>query len=125
MLKGDIDSQQNDTDTIGRPEWAEIWRLAWGQRLWHLAKSHLIELEHHPSRPKIMGLNECAFLVLAQHFLEKHKCQLRLWQAGEMSKESVREDYEGYCAALRDCRDRNAKVDPSWYVYLLDLMEFN
>jgi ankyrin repeat protein len=125
LLNGDIDSQRDEVDSVRRPEWAEAWGMAWRQSLWHLAKSHFLALEYLPSRPKIKEFNDCAFLVLAERLLERHRARLRLWQTGEVGKESVRDDYEEYCAILRDCRQRNAELDASWYAYLLELMDFN
>lgn len=29
-----------------------------------------------------------------------------------------------YCAILRDCRERKADVDVSFYTFLLDIMDF-
>jgi ankyrin repeat protein len=125
LLEGDMNSGLNDADTAPRPEWAGAWRLAYTEPLWNHAKSRLVELEHSPSRPKGKDFNECAFVVVAERLLEKHKAQLKLWQRGELAKGTVEVDYEHYYAILRDCRDRNAEVDPSWYTYLLDLMDFH
>jgi ankyrin repeat protein len=124
LLEGDISSLYDDTDIAARPEWVGVWRRAWQQRLWRLVRLRFVELEQSPSLPKNAKFGECAFLVIAVHHLKRHMAKLKLWQTGDLGKESVKEDYEEYCAILRDCRERNAEVDPSWYKWLLDLMDF-
>jgi hypothetical protein len=125
MLKSNINFRRDDTDSFRRPAWTETWRSSWKAPLWHMSKAHLDELERLPSLPKSKGFSECAFVVVAEHLLGRHFNQLKLWRTGDLAKESVREDYEEYCAILRDCLDRKAEVDPSWYPNLLDLMDFN
>jgi ankyrin repeat protein len=127
LLEGDISSPHDETDVTdiaARPEWVGVWRRAWQQRLWRLFKLRLVELEQSPSLPKNTKFRECAFLVIAEYHLKRHMAKLKLWQTGDLGKESVKEDYEEYCTILRDCRERNAEVDPSWYKWLLDLMDF-
>jgi hypothetical protein len=124
FLEADINSRQDDSDAATRPDWVEVWRTAWKQPIWQIAKARLTELEQLQSRPKSKDFTECAFLIIAERLLEKHRSLLMLWQTGEMNKESVKEFYEEYCAILRDCRERKASIDASWYEYLLDLMDF-
>ena len=78
----------------------------------------------HP-KPEVKEFHACAFVVIAEHLLERYKSQLELWQAGDMTMESVKENYEEYCAILRDCRERQAEVKTSWYTYLLDIMDYS
>jgi ankyrin repeat protein len=124
LLEGDISSPLDDTDIAARPEWVGVWRRALKQRLWRLSKLSFVELEQFPSLPKNTKFGECAFVVIAEHHLKRHMAMLKIWQGGDYRKESVKEDYEEYCAILRDCRERNAEIDPSWYKSLLDLMDF-
>lgn len=115
-------SEQGDYNVHTRLKWVELWSSACKQSLWHLAKARLSELEYAPSRPKTIEFMECASLVIMEHLLERHQSQLKLWLKGDLDKESVTEDFEEYCAILRDCRDRKADIDGSWYTFLLDLM---
>lgn len=125
FLEADINSQQDDVDISASLEWAGIWRSTWKQPFWHLAKAGLTELGQIYPRPKIKEFHECAFAIIAEHLLERHRSQLELWRTGDVSKESVKEDYEEYCAILRDCRERQAEVRASWYTYLLDLLDYS
>jgi ankyrin repeat protein len=124
FLKADIDSQQQESEDAAAQDWVRLWRLTWKQTSWRCIKSHLTDLENSRDRPKIKDFAECSFLVIAEHLLEFHKSRLLLWCKGELDQESVREDYDEYCAILRDCRERNATIDASWYAYLLNLMDF-
>jgi ankyrin repeat protein len=117
-------AQENATSTPVRSEWVEIWHTAWKQPLWEGAKARLSELQQSRSRLQTAHFMECASLVLAEHQLEMHKSELKRWQDNLVEKELVAKDYEDYCAILRDCRERGIKVDVSWYVFLLDLMDF-
>jgi hypothetical protein len=94
------------------------------ESLWHHAKAGLTALEATDSRPNIKDFMGCAFLVVAEHLLERHRSQLRLWLRGDLERETVKENFEEYCAILRDCRERKAEVDPSYYAFLLDIMDF-
>jgi ankyrin repeat protein len=124
FLEADINSQQDDSDVAARPDWVEAWRSAWKQPIWRLAKAGLTELEQSQSRPKSKEFTECALLIIVERLLQRHKSQLMVWQKGGLDKESVKENYAEYCAILRDCRERKASIDVSWYEYLLDLMDF-
>ena len=122
FLEADINSQQDDDD-IARLEWVGVWRSTWEQPVWQHAKAGLAKLIDIYSRPKIKEFHNCAFVVTAEHLLERHRSRLELWRAGNLDKESVRENYEEYRAILRDCRDRQAEIKLSWYTYLLDIMD--
>jgi len=67
---------------------------------------------------------ECAFLVIAERLLERHRSRLKLFLEKNLEKGSVMENYEEYCAILRDCRERKADIDISFYTFLLDIMDF-
>lgn len=124
LLEADIDSKQEDGDNTMVQDWTKTWRLAWQQSIWRSAKAHLIELEQTESRSKGIAFCDCAFLIIAERLLKGHKTRLVLWQTGSIHSENVKEDYEEYCAILRDCRERKAAIDVSWYKFLLDIMDF-
>jgi ankyrin repeat protein len=124
FLEADINFHQDNSNITAFPDWVEVWHSTWKQPLWHLSKARLTELEEIESRPETKGFIETAFSVVAEHLLERHRSRLKLWQKGDLEKESVKENYEEYCAILRDCRKQRGEVDASWYTYLLDLMDF-
>jgi hypothetical protein len=102
----------------------EAWRSAWRQSLWSIAKANLTQLHDLDFRPKIKDFMECAFVVIAERRLKIHRSRLELWLEKKLEKESALEDYEEYCAILRDCRERRAEIDASFYTFLLDIMDF-
>jgi ankyrin repeat protein len=125
FLKADIKKpQQEDYNVHTRLKWVEVWGSACKQSLWHLAKGRLSELEYTPSRPRTAEFMECASLVIMEHLLERHQSRLKLWLSGKLDKDSVTENYEEYCAILKDCRGRKPDIDVSWYTFLLDVMDF-
>jgi ankyrin repeat protein len=125
FLKADMEKfQQEDYNVHTRLGWVEVWRSACKQSPWHLAKAKLSELEYTPSRPRTVEFMECASLVIMEHLLERHQSRLKLWLSGELDKDSVTENYEEYCAILKDCRGRKPDIDVSWYTFLLDVMDF-
>jgi len=125
FLKADIKkSQQEDYNVHTRLKWVEVWGSACKQSLWHLAKGRLSELEYTPSRPRTAEFMECASLVIMEHLLERHQSRLKLWLSGKLDKDSVTENYEEYRAILKDCQGRKADIDVSWYIFLLDIMDF-
>ncbi len=67
---------------------------------------------------------KCGFVVIAEHLLKRHRSRLELVLEKTLEKESAVEDYEEYCAILRDCRERKADIDASFYTFLLDIMDF-
>jgi ankyrin repeat protein len=124
LLEADIKAKQPENDTSAGSEWVEVWRSAWKPSLWSIAKASLTKLDHLDSRPKIKNFMECAFLVIAKRLLERHRSQLKLFLEKDLEKGSVIENYEEYCAILRDCRERKADIDASFYTFLLDIMDF-
>jgi hypothetical protein len=121
FLKADINNRQGDDDTTlrVRVKWSELWRSTWNQTLWCLAKSLLKDLEDKHPLPNNEEFHECAFVVIAEHLLEKYRIRLELRRVSRLSMEAAKEEY---CAILRDCRERKAEIKPSWCTYLLDLM---
>ncbi|KAF4634239.1 hypothetical protein G7Y89_g3870 [Cudoniella acicularis] len=113
FLKRGAVAQENANSTAAQSEWVEIWRTAWKQSYWQDAKARLGELQHSPSRPKVVHFMECASLVIMEHQLEIHKSCLKRWQENLVGKEIVTKDYEDYCAILRDFRERGIEIDVS------------
>lgn len=124
LLEADIKAKQPENDTAAGSKWVEVWRSAWKQSLWSIAKASLTKLDGLDFRPKIKDFMECAFLVIAKRLLERHRSQLKLFLEKDLEKGSVIENYEEYCAILRDCRERKADIDASFYTFLLDIMDF-
>jgi ankyrin repeat protein len=124
FLKGGAVAKDNANNSPAQAEWVEIWRTAWEKLRWEGAKARLGELQHSRSRPQTAHFMEYASLVLTEHQLEMHKSELKRWQDKLVEKEMVTDDYEDYCAILRDCRERGIEIDVSWYAFLLDLMDF-
>lgn len=124
LLKADIKAQLLGNDTAADPEWVKVWRSAWKQSLWSIAKASLTKLEYLDFRPRSKDFMECAFLVIVERLLERHRSRLKLFLEKDLGKESVMENYEEYCAILRDCRERKADIDVSFYTFLLDIMDF-
>jgi ankyrin repeat protein len=124
LLEADIKAQQPENDAAPGSEWGKVWRSAWKQSLWSIAKANLTKLDYVELRPKSKIFMECAFLVIAERLLERHRSRLKLLLEKELEKESAMENYEEYCAILRDCRERKADIDVSFYAFLLDIMDF-
>ncbi|PVH79714.1 ankyrin [Cadophora sp. DSE1049] len=124
LLEADIKAQQPENNAAAASEWVEVWRSAWNPSLWSIAKASLTKLEYLDSRPKSKFFMECAFLVIAERLLKRHQSRLRLVLEKKLEKGSAVEDYEEYYAILKDCRERKADIDVSFYTFLLDLMDF-
>jgi ankyrin repeat protein len=124
LLEADIKAQQPENDAAAGSEWVEVWRSAWKTSLWIIAKANLTRLEYLEFRPRSINFMECAFLVIAERLLERHRSRLKLFLEKDLEKGSVMENYEEYCAILRDCRERKADIDVSFYTFLLDIMDF-
>ncbi|KAN0103398.1 hypothetical protein V8E51_011711 [Hyaloscypha variabilis] len=124
LLEADIKAQQPENDTAAGSEWVKVWRSAWKQSLWSIAKASLNKLEYLDFRPRGKNFMECAFLVIAERLLERHRSRLKLFLEKSLEKGSVMENYEEYCVILKDCRERKADIDVSFYTFLLDLMDF-
>jgi Ankyrin repeats (many copies) len=124
LLEADTKSQQPQNDAAVGSEWGEVWRSAWKTSLWSIAKAKLTKLEYLEFRPRSKDFMECAFLVIAERLLGRHRSRLRLFLEADLEKESAMENYEEYCAILRDCRERKADIDVSFYTFLLDIMDF-
>ena len=123
LLNADIKAQQPETTAAKASEWVEVWRSAWQASLWVIAKASLSKLDALDFRPKSKDFMECAFQIVAERLLEHHRLQLNLFLRKELDRESAAEDREEYCAILRDCRERKANVDASFYHFLLDIMD--
>jgi hypothetical protein len=124
LLEADIKAQQPENDAAAGSEWVEVWRSTWKQSLWSVAKASLTKLEYLDFRPKSKNFMECAFLVIVERLLERHRSRLKLFLEKDLEKGGVMENYEEYCAILRDCRERKANIDVSFYTFLLDIMDF-
>lgn len=124
LLAADIKAPQPENGTVAGSEWVELWRSAWKPSLWSIAKASLTKLDQLDSRPKSKHFMECAFLVIAERLLERHRSRLRLVLEKSLERGNAMEDYEEYCAILRDCRERNADIDVTFYTFLLDIMDF-
>lgn len=123
LLEADIESQQSEIITTTDAEWVEVWRSAWKSTSWSVAKSCLAKLELISFRPKSRKFMSIAFIVIVEHLLKRHRAQLQLYLARTLEKDDIREDYEEYYAILKDCRERNADIDTSFYTFLLDLKD--
>jgi ankyrin repeat protein len=123
FLEADMKSQQPLEASMSDQYWIEIWRAACKEKRWALLVCHLTRLRESPSRPSVRYFDDCAFLVLANDRLQLHQSQIKLWQAGELDQESAWRHRREYVAILRDCRERKAAIDGSWYQYLLDIMD--
>ncbi|KAH6699728.1 ankyrin repeat-containing domain protein [Leptodontidium sp. MPI-SDFR-AT-0119] len=124
LLAADIKAPQPENGTVAGSEWVELWRSAWKPSLWSIAKASLTKLDQLDSRPKSKNFMECAFLVIAERLLERHRSRLKLVLEKSLERGNAMEDYEEYCAILRDCRERKAGIDASFYTFLLDIMDF-
>jgi len=124
LLEAGIKAQQPENDTVAGSEWVEVWRSAWKQSLWSIAKASMTKLDYLDFRPKSKNFMECAFLVIAERLPERHRSRLKLFLEKNLEKGSAMENYEEYCAILRDCRERKADIDVSFYTFLLDIMDF-
>jgi ankyrin repeat protein len=124
LLEADIKAQQPENDTTAGSEWVEVWRSAWKQSLWSIAKANLTKLDYLDFRPRSKNFMECAFVVIAEHLLERHRSRLKMFLEKSLEKGSAMENYEEYCAILRDCRERKADIDVSFYTFLLDIIDF-
>jgi len=124
LLEADIKAQEPQNDAAAGSEWGEVWRSAWKTSLWSIAKANLTKLDYVKLRPKSKYFMECAFLVIAERLLERHRSRLQLFLEADLEKGSVVENYGEYCAILRDCRERKADIDISFYTFLLDIMDF-
>jgi len=123
LLKADIKAQQPGTNAAAASEWVEVWRSARQASLWGIAKTSLTKLDALDFRPKSKDFMECAFQIVAERLLERHRLQLNLFLRKKLDRESAAEDREEYCAILRDCRERKADIDVSFYHFLLDIMD--
>jgi ankyrin repeat protein len=123
LLEADIKAKQPENDAAAGSEWVEVWRSAWKTSLWSIAKANLTKLDYLELRPRSKNFMECAFLVIAERLLERHRSRLQLFLEADLEKGSVVENYEEYCAILRDCRERKADIDVSFYTFLLDIMD--
>jgi ankyrin repeat protein len=123
FLEAAITSRPDPETTTPYPAWVEIWRSAWKEQRWVHAKDRLVELGGSSSRPSSKEFHERAFVMIAEHLLEIHKAQLKLWHAGYLEEQEAANHREEYLAILRDCRQRKAAVDASWYAYLLDILD--
>ncbi|KAH7348792.1 ankyrin repeat-containing domain protein [Rhexocercosporidium sp. MPI-PUGE-AT-0058] len=124
LLEADIKAPQPENDTVAGSEWVELWRSAWKPSLWSIAKANLTKLDQLDSRPKSKNFMECAFLVIVKRLLERHRSRLKLVLENSLERGNAMEDYEEYCAILRDCREGKADIDASFYTFLLDIMDF-
>lgn len=123
LLKAAIKAQQPEQNTGVVAEWVEVWRSAWQASLWGIAKTSLTKLDALDFRPKSKDFMDCAFQIIAERLLERHRLQLNLFLRKKLDRESAAEDREEYCAILRDCRERKADIDVSFYHLLLDIMD--
>jgi ankyrin repeat protein len=124
FLEADLAFHSDPMEITPSQAWLEIWRSACKEQNWYCAKDRMSDLEKCESRPSNKNFDELAFVVLAEHLLGIHKSQLKLWQAGNLEQHDARNHRQEYCAILRDCRERKAQVDASWYTYLLDIIDF-
>jgi len=106
------------------PYWAKSWRAACNESQWIVAK-HFLDFEEPTSSPLSETFLSCAFIVIAESLLRNHKAQLILWQAGRLAHEAARPHRQEYVAILKDCNERQATVEPSWYKYLVEIMDFD
>ncbi|KAH7397512.1 ankyrin repeat-containing domain protein [Cadophora sp. MPI-SDFR-AT-0126] len=123
LLEADIRAQPLEDDAVAGSEWGELWRSAWKQSHWSFVRKSLTELDDLNSRPKTKYFMECAFLIVAERLLERHRSRLRSFLEKELVRESVVKNYEEYCTILRDCRERKADIDVSFYTFLLDVSD--
>jgi hypothetical protein len=123
LLEADLASQLDLQTLPNYPPWAEHWRAACREPSWILAKQ-LVKFERLVHPPPPGKIRDCAFVVIAEHLLKIHKDRLLQWQAGNLEREAVKHDREQYISILKDCNERQADIDPSWYTYLLQIMDF-
>jgi hypothetical protein len=123
FLESDLAFQPDLEGLRGYPSWAKTWRAACNEPKWIVAK-HLLEFEDSNPRPSPPALLQFAFIVVAEKLLKEHKAQLVLWQAGRLERDAARIHRQEFVAILNDCNERQAAIEPSWYTYLLQIMDF-
>jgi ankyrin repeat protein len=106
------------------PSWAKSWRAACNESQWIVAK-HFLDFEEPTSNPLSKTFLDCAFITIAESLLRDHKAQLVLWQAARLEQEAARPHRQEYVAILKDCNERQAAIEPSWYKYLVEIMDFD
>jgi len=124
LLESDLKVRSPANDDVTVSEWARLWRSAGKASHWRTANASLTKLEHLNFRPRSRDFMKYAFVIVAEFLLKRHRTRLESWLEKNLEKESVLEDYEEYCAILRDCRERKAEIDVSFYTFLLDIMHF-
>jgi hypothetical protein len=93
------------------------------EQKWMVAK-HLLDFEDSYPRSTFKTFLECAFLV-AEKLLNRNEAQLVRWQVGRLEHEAAKLHRKEYVAVLQDCNERQPGIEPSWYTYLLKIMDFN
>lgn len=124
LLEADLAFKHELSELTGFPIWAGRWREACNEPQWIVAK-HLLRFEDITPGLLSKEFLDCAFMVVAEKLLNRHKDQLVLWQAGRLEKEVARPHRKEYVAILKDCNERQAAIEPSWYMYLLEIMDFD
>jgi hypothetical protein len=124
LLESDIENPNPSVDCKNE-EWVRFWRRASGSSgSWEDVQRHLKQLQRDHSKPPISFFDECVLTVIARRRLGHHQEQLRLWQAGFLSKEKARTHRLEYIAILKDCRGLH-EIEKSWYEFLLEIMDFD
>ena len=113
LLEANINSSPDHPNFATRPYWILLWRSVLKNHGWCFAKTLLVHIERSNNLPKLKRFSRYTFVIAADHHLGNHKSRLVLWEAGDLNKESLLEDYEEYCAILRDCSKRQAAIDVS------------
>lgn len=124
ILEADLIYQPSIVNLREHAAWTAAWRAACSEPKWIVAKNLLLFEDTYP-RPTSEIFFKCTFIVIAEKLLKAHKAQLVLWQAGRLDHEAARIHRQEYVAILRDCNERQAGIDPSWYRYLLEILDFN
>lgn len=122
LLEADLNADTEPAN-LANHLWAIRWRAACRETQWVVAK-HLLQFEGPFSRPSSKTFLDCAYIVIAENLLKGHKAQLVRWQAGRLEHEAARHHRQEYVAILNDCNERQAAIEPSWYTYLLKIMDF-
>lgn len=124
VLEADLIYQPSIINLGEHAAWTAAWRAACNEPKWIVAK-HLLLFEDSYPRPTSEIFLKCTFIVIVEKLLKAHKAQLVLWQARRLHLDAARIHREEYVAILRDCNERQAGIDPSWYRYLLEILDFN
>jgi hypothetical protein len=89
--------------------------MASGSPNWDWAK----ELIEQP--PDQIG--DCEFVLRAEESLKQHKDKLEDLRNNN-SREGTGKDHKAkYVATIKDCNELQTGIQPSWYTYLLEIMD--